>query len=83
MEKLAGNYTLVSPDISGKLFLRSDGYRVEMFIGDTFLESTWSADSTHLTLGEDRTAYTWDGTHLSFLVPTPDGGVLRLNWRKD
>ena len=98
-ENLVGSYTLVStqrggktvfpPDLSGKMFLSPPGgIRSSIYLGlgddlTPFIEFTWSADSTHLTLGGDRTPYTWDGTHLSFAVPDPDGGFFYLRWRKD
>ena len=99
MEKLDGSYTLVEvrigndivrpPEITGDLFLFSAaGYNFTLFLGTqgqpiTALSGPWSADETHLTLGADRTPYNWDGTHLRFDVPNPDGGTFNLKYRQD
>ena len=97
MEKLAGTYTLVEirvgneiirpPDMSGDLNLyRLSGYPYDMsltVLGNPLgrVSGTWSADETTITLDGDRSPYSWDGTHLTFAVPTDDG-LANVKWRQ-
>ena len=100
MEKLAGSYSLVEAQAGNEPAARPPGFSGKMFLftagGSTYTMSlgpagnqghytgTWSADQTHLTFDGDRFLYTWDGTHLTFSIPDPNGGpeTLNLKWRQ-
>ena len=73
--------TLRAPEVDGVLALPLNGKCSISLFGPRYRGSgnseapTWSADKTHLTLGDRRNPYSWDGRYLTLFLR--EGEILK------